>query len=102
MRNALGWGRHSCLPYARQTGMSAPPTVMTELNVIQTPFCGDLRSKKYFLFESLPTDASEFLDPSGYCWCYHTQLPVGPDGESAEPDLCRPGRSCYRSALAPE
>jgi hypothetical protein len=71
-------------------------------DIPETPFCGDLRSKRYFLFESLPTDAAEFLDPSGYCWCYHTQLPVGPDGQSAEPDLCRPGRSCYRSALAPE
>ena len=73
-----------------------------DISIQQTPFCGDLRSKKYFLFEALPTDPSEYLDPSGYCWCHQTQLSIGPDGQHATPDLCGPGRECYRSALAPK
>ena len=68
----------------------------------QTRFCGDLRSKKYFLFEAPPTDPSEYLDPSGYCWCHQTQLSIGPDGQHAHPELCGPGRECYRSAIAPK
>jgi hypothetical protein len=67
----------------------------------QSPFCAELRSKKYFLFESVPTESSDFLDPSGYCWCYHTQQSIGPDGQHALPELCGPGRQCYRSALSP-
>ncbi len=72
----------------------------SELNVLQTPFCGDLRSKKFFMLDSLPVEEADFLDPSGHCWCYHTQMPIGPDGAHAAPHLCGPGRECYRSALA--
>lgn len=68
---------------------------------IQTPFCGDLRSKKYFLLDTLPSEASDLLDGSGHCWCYHTQQPIGPDGLHVLPDQCVPGRVCYRSALSP-
>ena len=67
---------------------------------IQTPFCGDLRSKKYFLLDTLPSEASDLLDGSGHCWCYHTQQPIGPDGLHVLPDQCVPGRVCYRSALS--
>jgi hypothetical protein len=77
------------------------PTKPAALNVLQTPFCGDLRSKKFFMLDAIPTDESEFMDPSGHCWCHHTQQPIGPDGQHAAPDLCGPGRNCYRSALAP-
>ena len=69
------------------------------LPVIQTPFCGDLRSKKFFLSNQLPKTAEDYLDASGHCWCYHTQQVVGPDGEIVMPERCVPGRSCYRSAL---
>jgi len=69
------------------------------LNVLQTPFCGDLRSKKYFMIERFATKAEDYLDPSGHCWCYHTQQVVGPDGGFVEPDRCVPGRDCYRSGL---
>ena len=72
----------------------------TELNVLQTPFCGDLRSKKYFMLDAIPAEESDFLDPSGHCWCYHTQQAIGPDGEHSNPETCRPGRGCYRSALS--
>ena len=65
-----------------------------------TPFCGDLRSKKYFVLQAPATDSEQYLDLSGYCWCYHTQHSIGPDGGDAHPLDCVPGRSCYRSALA--
>jgi hypothetical protein len=64
-----------------------------------TPFCGDLRSKKYFMMDAIPTEAEHFLDPSGHCWCYHTQQPIGPDGHQVAPERCGVGRRCYRSAL---
>jgi hypothetical protein len=69
------------------------------LPIIQTPFCGDLRSKKFFLSDQIATRAEDYLDASHHCWCFHTQQVVGPDGEIVMPRRCVPGRSCYRSAL---
>ena len=69
------------------------------LPVIQTPFCGDLRSKKFFLSDQIAATAEDYLDASGHCWCYHTQQVVGPDGNIVIPERCVPGRRCYRSAL---
>ncbi|MGC4076077.1 MAG: hypothetical protein QM702_03405 [Rubrivivax sp.] len=69
---------------------------------IQTPFCGELRSKRFLMLDTIPTRAEQYLDPSLHCWCYHTQQTIGPDGGFVEPEECVPGRSCYRSALAPE
>ncbi|MGD0141326.1 MAG: hypothetical protein ABSD28_20900 [Tepidisphaeraceae bacterium] len=69
------------------------------LPVMQTPFCGHLRSKKFFLSDQIAAAAEDYLDASGHCWCYHTQQVVGPDGEIVMPERCVPGRSCYRSAL---
>ena len=66
-----------------------------------TPFCGDLRSKRFLMLDTIPAAAEQYYDPSGHCWCYHTQQPVGPDGQFVEPERCGPGRACYRSALAP-
>ena len=71
------------------------------LQVLPTPFCGDLRSKKYYMRDEILTDAEEYHDASGHTWCYHTQMPIGPDGLRAAPEYCGPGRRCYRSALAP-
>jgi len=71
-----------------------------DANVPATAFCGDLRSKKFFLLNCLPTQPSDFLDSSGICWCYHTQQPIGPDGAHVGPHECGPDRRCYRSALA--
>lgn len=68
---------------------------------IQTPFCGDLRSKRFLMLDTIPTRAEQYYDPSMHCWCYHTQQSIGPDGDFVEPEACVPGRSCYRSALAP-
>jgi hypothetical protein len=65
----------------------------------QTPFCGSLRSKKFFLLDTLASEAQHYLDASNHCWCRETQQVVGPDGGRANPDRCTPGRSCYTSAL---
>jgi hypothetical protein len=70
------------------------------LTVLQTPFCGDLRSKKYYMRDAILTSAEEYHDASGHTWCYHTQMPIGPDGLSVSPEQCGPDRGCYRSALA--
>jgi hypothetical protein len=71
------------------------------LPVLKTPFCGDLRSKKFFLSDQIAATADDYLDASSHCWCYHTQQVVGPDGNIVMPERCVPGRGCYRSALEP-
>ena len=65
-----------------------------------TPFCGELRSKKFFMLDAIPSEADHYYDLSGHCWCYHTQQSVGPDGQQVMPERCGPGRVCYRSALS--
>ena len=79
--------------------MQSTPTP-TPRSLSLTPFCGDLRSKKLVMIDHLPTEPDHFYDPSGHCWCYHTQLPIGPDGWQAYPEVCTPSRGCYRSGLA--
>jgi len=69
--------------------------------VPQSPFCGQLRSKKFFMLDILPTDSTQYLDDSAFCWCFKTQQVVGPDGSQASPDQCTPTRPCYQSALTP-
>ncbi|HEX8178371.1 MAG TPA: hypothetical protein VF525_02400 [Pyrinomonadaceae bacterium] len=74
-------------------------TDAAETNVLQSPFCAALRSKKYFRLDGLATEASDYLDGSNHCWCRVTQQVVGPDGGKARPERCSPGRACYQSAL---
>ena len=45
-------------------------------------------------------NSASMTDASGHTWCYHTQMPIGPDGLRAAPEYCGPDRRCYRSALA--
>jgi hypothetical protein len=66
---------------------------------IQTRFCGDLRSKKFFMLDTIPSEPGQYYDPSGHCWCFHTQQPIGPDGRQVSPEECGSERRCYRSAL---
>ena len=66
---------------------------------VQSPFCAELRSKKFFMLDVLPTEEDEYLDSSNHCWCYQTQQVVGPDGLPAEPYACKPGRGCYVNSL---
>jgi hypothetical protein len=70
-----------------------------EAAAVQSPFCGALRSKKYFMLSRLATEAGDYLDGSNHCWCRVTQQVVGPDGNQARPERCGPDRSCYQSAI---
>jgi len=73
-----------------------------ELNasaVIQSPFCGSLRSKKFFMLDTLASEAEQYLDASNHCWCRETQQVIGPDNGRVQPNRCVPGRVCYSSAL---
>ena len=79
--------------------MSEEAREETPLAAAQSPFCGSLRSKKFFMRDGLATEAEHYLDASNHCWCRHTQLAVGPDGGRAKPERCVPGRECYSSAL---
>lgn len=66
---------------------------------VQSPFCGALRSKKFFILDALASEASQYLDASNHCWCRETQQVMGPDGDRVHPNRCGPGRACYTSAL---
>ncbi len=67
--------------------------------VLRSSFCGELRSKKFFMLGRLASAASDYLDSSNHCWCRVTQQVVGPDGAKARPERCGPERNCYQSAL---
>jgi len=64
-----------------------------------SPFCRELRSKKFYTLTSIPLEADDLLDASRHCWCNITQQPAGPDGNFVQPKKCTPGRSCYKSAF---
>jgi len=66
---------------------------------VQSPFCGSLRSKKFFMLDRLASTADEYLDATNHVWCCETQEVIGPDNKHVVPDKCTPGRSCYRSAI---
>jgi hypothetical protein len=65
----------------------------------QSPFCGSLRSKKFFLLDRLATSADEYLDAANHVWCCETQEVIGPDNRRVDPERCCPGRACYSSAV---
>jgi hypothetical protein len=73
-----------------ETGGNAAP---------QSAFCSSLRSKKFFMMDALPTEASQYLDASNHCWCRMTQQVIGPDGGTVDPGTCVAGRDCYSSAF---
>ena len=68
-------------------------------SLLVSPFCGSLRSKKFFMRDGLATQPSDYLDSTEHCWCRETQFVFGPDGGRAHPSRCVPGRGCYVSAL---
>lgn len=88
------------LPHNSDTSGEVATEAETTVAVLNSPYCSELRSKKYFYLETIATDAGQYLDGSNHCWCYDTQQVVGPDGSKAAPARCVPGRSCYHSALA--
>ncbi len=55
--------------------------------------CSSLRCKEMFI-DGDP-ELSLRTSGSGIFWCSHTQNCLGPDGQVAEPESCKPGRSCY-------
>jgi len=57
--------------------------------------CRLLRSKWMFI-EAEP-DPTVPRSDSGICWFVHTQNCLGPDGEIANMENCKPGRACYKS-----
>jgi hypothetical protein len=63
----------------------------------QSPFCRNLRSKKYFFLQGVPTKESDLVDGSNHCWCFRTVQSIGPDGEWVHPSECTSARDCYRS-----
>jgi hypothetical protein len=74
-------------------------TTTSEAAPIQTPFCGQLRSKKYFMLDRLAVSPEDFIDATNHVWCCETQEVIGPDNRRVSTDNCRPGRACYSSAL---
>jgi len=77
---------------------TAPPVAETpNSGLLQSPYCRELRSKKYFFLQEMPTEAHQYLDTTGVCWCSKTMQVIGPDGERALPRQCNASRPCYRS-----
>lgn len=72
-------------------------TQTAEADVLESPLCRHLRSKKYFFLQSMPLTASDMIGLDNHCWCRHTQQVVGPDGGKVRPQLCGAGRACYES-----
>jgi hypothetical protein len=69
------------------------------LPVIESPFCGRLRSKKFFMLDRLATSSEDYIDGANHVWCFETQEVIGPDNGRVDPERCIPGRSCYSSAI---
>ncbi len=63
----------------------------------QSPFCGELRSKKYYFMQETPTEDHHILDVTNHCWCRQTMQAIGPDGERAHARDCKTDRACFRS-----
>ena len=81
----------------------ASPNNMSEATVtnttVQSPFCGALRSKKFFLLDRLASSAEDYVDAANHVWCCETQEVIGPDNRRVDPNACGPGRACYSSAV---
>jgi len=72
-------------------------TTTAGTDVLESPMCRNLRSKKYFFRESIPLEAADMIGLDNHTWCRHTQQVVGPDGGKARPEVCGAGRECYES-----
>jgi hypothetical protein len=65
--------------------------------VIRSPYCRELRSKRYYFLQQMPTEDHHLLDPGNRCWCRLTMQVMGPDRQLVRPHDCKAGRECYRS-----
>lgn len=79
---------------------AATPKENTVEPVVESPYCREIRSKRYYFLAAMPTEVSDIRDSSNNCWCGATRQAVGPDGELARPEDCIPGRACYVSLFA--
>ena len=55
--------------------------------------CRRMRSKSMF-YQSEPDPTVPRMN-DGFYWCNHTMNCLGPDGEVADQDSCKPGRDCF-------
>ena len=67
------------------------------LSNLISPFCSDLRSKKYYFLSKPAMEPADILDASNDCWCARSGIRLGPDDEIVTPDDCRAGRACFRA-----
>ncbi|MDX6290456.1 MAG: hypothetical protein QOH42_2255, partial [Blastocatellia bacterium] len=58
---------------ANETVSQEDPNEAGASIVPESSFCSALRSKKFFMIDALPTEASQYLDASNHCWCRMTQ-----------------------------
>ncbi len=63
------------------------------LQIVTHQRCRCLRSKEMFVEAEPDPSVPQF--GSGIFWCIHTQNCLGPDGEVADAESCKPGRACY-------
>jgi hypothetical protein len=57
--------------------------------------CRRLRTKTMF-YQSEPDPSVPPSNDNSF-WCTHSMNCMGPDGDVAEPESCRPGRGCFES-----
>lgn len=76
---------------------SSAPASRTDL--VLSPFCIHLQSKKLFFSTGPPMKVDDVLDASRHCWCRRTMQALGPDAEVVDPRDCQAGRSCFESIL---
>ncbi|HEX6851098.1 MAG TPA: hypothetical protein VF139_06790 [Candidatus Polarisedimenticolaceae bacterium] len=55
--------------------------------------CRRLRWKGLYI--DVEPDPSIPNTSDGFCWCTHSMTALGPDGEVADREGCRPGRPCF-------
>ena len=72
------------------TGVTVEP-------MMNSPFRRDIRSKKFYFLQEMPTEIHHLRDASNHCWCRRTVQAFGPDGELVRPEDCNTSRSCYKS-----
>ena len=72
----------------------------TTSSPLLSPFCGSLRSKKFFMLDRMAVSEDDYLDAANHVWCSETQEVIGPDNRQVFAHRCAPGRACYKSAIS--
>ncbi len=63
-----------------------------QIQIEKGSLCRSIRTKTMFYQSDDPSTADR--EERGPFWCGRTQGLYGPDGEIAEPEKCKPGRTC--------